>query len=315
MARQDPIAFTDEGLNSYGFRVLNSGIDTRSRFQKNPVMFYDHNRWELPIGKWEDLKTNGSAMEAVPNFDSEDEAAAKVEGKYERGFLNAASMSIYVVETSTDPSVMLPGQTRPTVTKCILREISLVGIPANGNAVRLFDETGEEIDLSDPGKLEVALSASNPNQMKDKNKDTKTVLDKLQEIAKEMELAAGEGINPPSTPAAEEPGETPPDAPTVKSLQDEIKGLSQQFADLKKKLDEKDQALSDKDQQITNLQGVIRKAQEEIKALGEKPAATPTPEGSARDQGGRQDTETLTAADQEARKRWDAHQNRLKERA
>jgi len=54
--------------------------------------------------------------------------------------LRAASVGLRMIEQSDDPKLLLPGQTRATVTKWRLREASIVGIGANRNSLRLYDE-------------------------------------------------------------------------------------------------------------------------------------------------------------------------------
>jgi len=128
---------SDERVNRYGYRILSKGMSTSS-FEKNPVIFYNHDTFSLPIGKGKDLRhePDGSITLEV-DFDQEDAQALAVQKKAERGFLNACSVGIDVLETSADQSVLLPGQTRPTVTRSELLELSICGIPGNRNALRL----------------------------------------------------------------------------------------------------------------------------------------------------------------------------------
>ena len=159
----DRIILSDESVNSYGFRVLTAGIDLNA-FDKNPVMLYDHRSYSyLPIGTWGNHRIEGSQLTAEPIFDMEDEKAAQIAGKYDRKVLNAASIGIQILATSEDPDDMLPGQTGPTVTKCLLYEASIVPMPSNSNAVRLYNRKGDAIDLSDANALQLAL---NPNKEK-----------------------------------------------------------------------------------------------------------------------------------------------------
>jgi HK97 family phage prohead protease len=116
-------------------------------FEKNPVVFYNHDTYSLPIGKGRDLchEPDGSITLDI-DFDAEDEQALAVQKKAERGFLNACSVGIDVLETSADASVILAGQTRPTVTRCELLELSICGIPGNRNALRLNGVQTENIE-------------------------------------------------------------------------------------------------------------------------------------------------------------------------
>lgn len=140
----------DDSLNTYRFRMLTSGANL-DEFRKNPVMFFVHRDLELPIGRWENIRVEGSRILADAVFDLEDPEAKKIADKVERGFIRAASIGTWPPEeVSEDPDLMLPGQTGPTVTKWTVREASIVTIGANHNALRMYDRaTGESVDLAD----------------------------------------------------------------------------------------------------------------------------------------------------------------------
>lgn len=150
-----PYTLSDESVNSFGFRVLTEGIDT-SYFEKNPVMLWMHKRGAetgkdgepmLPIGRWVGLKKQGGLLIAEAEFDEDDTFAMKVKKKAEKGIINATSVYLDALETSEDPTLKLPGQVGPTVTKSILREGSLVDIGSNMNALRLSYK-GKPLKLS-----------------------------------------------------------------------------------------------------------------------------------------------------------------------
>lgn len=149
---------SDESINSYGFRVLTSGINLE-RFRKNPVLFYGHRTWSMPIGRWENIRVEDGKLLADAVFDESklDEQAEKVKAKVEQGILNCCSIGFRVVETSEAPEYLRPGQTRPTVTKAELIECSIVAVAANQNAVKLtFEERG--LTLSDNAPSEFLSS-------------------------------------------------------------------------------------------------------------------------------------------------------------
>ena len=158
MAEQKTYTFvlSDESLNSYGFRILTDGIDT-SLFEKNPIALWVHarsygwdkNREPLPIGKWVNLRRDGKKLVADLEFDEDDDFALSLMRKVEKGIINMVSAGLRVVTSSDDPSVLIKGQTRPTVVQSLLMEVSLVDIGANRNALRLQDEFGTDINLSD----------------------------------------------------------------------------------------------------------------------------------------------------------------------
>ena len=137
-------------LNSYGCRVLTEGIDL-GQYKRNPVLLYMHRRCydgkTMPIGRIERLRVDGDQLIGTPVFDMADEFAKQVASKWENGFLKMLSAGIEIIETSTDTSLLLPGQTRATITRCRLEEVSIVDIGANDDAVQLTHE-GKVLTLS-----------------------------------------------------------------------------------------------------------------------------------------------------------------------
>lgn len=137
-----PFVFNDETIaNTYGFYILTEGIDL-TRFSKNPVMLSDHwNSNKHVLGKWSDWRKEGTTLSGLPIFDTEDEDAAKIARKVEKGFLSGCSMGIIVDRenlTYIDGKIFL--------TKCELAEVSIVPVPSNANAVRLMHEDGKVMD-------------------------------------------------------------------------------------------------------------------------------------------------------------------------
>lgn len=140
----------DETVNTYGFRMLTSGADLTA-FRANPVMLYNHNDWEMPIGRWVNVRVEGTQILAEADFDMGDKQAAEIARKVESGYISACSVGAWVKECSSDPMTYLEGQTEPTVTRWSLREASICNIPANHNALALYDADGkrvQEVDYS-----------------------------------------------------------------------------------------------------------------------------------------------------------------------
>ncbi|MDO4225811.1 MAG: HK97 family phage prohead protease, partial [Bergeyella zoohelcum] len=129
-----------EAVNSYGYRILTEGIDTE-QYMRNPVVLYMHNRaWgrgNEVIGRTIALKKEGGKLIAEVEFDEADEFAKQIAGKIERGFIKMCSLGADVIETSSDPLFTLAGQTRETVTKCKMVELSIVDIGGNDDALKL----------------------------------------------------------------------------------------------------------------------------------------------------------------------------------
>ena len=127
---------SDESVNSYGMVTLTDGIDT-SRFEQNPVMFYMHERATI-VGRWENIRKEDDKLLADAVFDDTTPIGKQVKDQVEKGFLRAASIGIEIVERKTIKGV-------DTVTKCILNEISIVDVPANENALKLYRRNGRNV--------------------------------------------------------------------------------------------------------------------------------------------------------------------------
>lgn len=145
------VIISTSGLNCYGGRVLTSGIDL-TQFQKNPLLLWMHrrsfNRDAMPIGRIDNLRTDGDRLIGTPVFDQNDEFAKKIESKWENGFLRMASAGIEIIETSDAPEHLLQGQTRRTITRCRLEEVSIVDMGGNDEALQLYDRSGKVLKLA-----------------------------------------------------------------------------------------------------------------------------------------------------------------------
>lgn len=136
--------------NSHGFRVLNAGINLE-RFLANPVLLDYHNPSNKSvIGRWVNLRTEGHLLLADAEFDSEDEDAAKIEGKVKRGFIKGASCGLGISNAKWELIDDVP-----TLAMCELTEASVVSIPSNANALKLYAKDGEDFNLD-----EIKLSIS-----------------------------------------------------------------------------------------------------------------------------------------------------------
>lgn len=189
---------SDESLNSQGFRVMTGGIDL-SQFEKNPVMLYDHDSGRLPLGWWENMRVEGGRLLADAVFDQEDEFAKKVEKKVEQGIIKCCSIGFKAVGFSDDPALLLPGQRFETVTQSLLLECSICAIGANRNAMSLYDEAGERVELTEERMLsagfkkltvrkdtnnDVSMTEQEIKALQDENKNLK---EQMAELAKELQ--------------------------------------------------------------------------------------------------------------------------------
>lgn len=152
------------GLNSQGFRMLTEGA-ILDDFEKNPVLLWNHQRPEgndknqiLPLGYWTDIEINGDEISSVPVFDDKDPFALTIYNKVEADILRMCSAGAEPLELSDDEALLLPGQTRATVTKWKLKEGSICDIGANPGslAVALYDAQENIIKLSETD-LEIVI--------------------------------------------------------------------------------------------------------------------------------------------------------------
>lgn len=159
---------SDSSVNVYGFRLLTSGYDLDA-FRRNPIGYYMHRRDEGTVVKWEDLAVVDDKVVGYPVINMSHPRGEQICNEAENGFLNAASVGhIVVLEHSTDPELMLPGQTGPTITRWFNKECSLVDIPGNDNALTtLYDAQENEINLVDLGQGLNVLPALPANGLTD----------------------------------------------------------------------------------------------------------------------------------------------------
>lgn len=128
-------------VNSHGFVLLNAA-GRFERYNANPVMLFNHEADKL-IGQMTGLRVEGTKLIGTPVYDEEDTLAAKCKRQGEKGFLKGCSpgIIIYAVELRTNPD----GEERITITDWELCEVSLVSVPSNRNALRLYNAQGEAI--------------------------------------------------------------------------------------------------------------------------------------------------------------------------
>ena len=131
---------SDNSVNSHGFIVKTEGIDT-TRFCKNPIMLYNHDRNGGIIGRWEKLRVVDGKLLADAVFDVKDGLGAMINDKVKRGFINSVSIGMNPLEETIENGVR-------TVIKSELVEVSIVDIPANPNAVKTLRNSKNMLLLS-----------------------------------------------------------------------------------------------------------------------------------------------------------------------
>jgi len=149
-----PFVILDSSVLTNGIRVMVAGVDIE-QFKKNSVLLFDHNDWSLPIGRVDNVRKENDQIlgDVVFDYEDEDKDVKRVIGKVERGFMRACSPGLVDLEGTDDVLYRLDSQDNVTITKCRLREVSIVAIGKNHNALRLFDRDGKEIQYVENPKL------------------------------------------------------------------------------------------------------------------------------------------------------------------
>jgi len=154
---------SDESKNVYGFTVVTAGIDI-SDFLNNPVLLYNHDYDKL-LGLCEEVD-KAVRLLYVPSFDEDDKYAMKQSSKVEQGILRGSSIGIIPIEYDEVNQVMK---------KCSLKEISLTPVPANRNAIAIYDTNGRKLSAQEAREYMLSLSETTITQVT-KNSEMKPSL-------------------------------------------------------------------------------------------------------------------------------------------
>ena len=126
--------------------VINQSGWSLNKYRKNPVILLNHNANQLPIGRGEVEVVDGQLMVDI-EFDMGDPIAAEVARKTKNGFMGAVSVGFNPIEST--PRSMLSkdnpyyGTRGEYFDRAELLEISIVTIPANGEAVAAKNYIGD----------------------------------------------------------------------------------------------------------------------------------------------------------------------------
>ena len=177
---------SDDTLNRNGVIVLTEGIELEE-FKENPQMLFNHNT-DQPIGIWSSVTKSEGLLLGEAEFDMDDPEAAKIYNKVEKGHLKATSIGLKVLDFDFNEDNI------PVITKSRLREASIVPIPANKNAVRLYlDE--ELVEFNDEAELTLKLNEAFKDKLNNTNKMDKKFqeqIDTLEASVKDMEVTLAE---------------------------------------------------------------------------------------------------------------------------
>lgn len=157
------VRISNESLNAYGTRIMTDGLDI-TQFQRNPVLLYMHQRG-LVIGYVKDIRKENGEVTGELEFDGASPESIRVKKQFEFGSLKMVSAGIDILEMSEAPENIIQGQTRPTVVRSKLAEVSVVDIGANDDALVLTKD-GTTLELAKDGSNPLPL-LNNKNQTKE----------------------------------------------------------------------------------------------------------------------------------------------------
>lgn len=275
------IILSDSSLNRYGYRVLTAGLLIEA-FKKNPVMLYMHFRddgsplWGnyKAIGHWEDIQINGDELSAIPVFDMVDDLSKEVAAKYEAETFSAASIGIRIIATSANKDLLLPGQTRETVTEAEVMEASIVDIPANSNAVRLYDRSSSAILAAGADTLsvpELPKPKSNVMNLKSSWKTVCAFLRITDDKADTTELSQEniESLDAEMKRLKDENGTL---VQAKKDIDEKLAASTDEVAQLKNSIETKDTEISTLKSSVESKDAEIVQLKDQVKNLKGKPA-------------------------------------------
>ena len=134
----------------YGDVVDQKGWDLRA-YNRNPVVLFNHNPAQMPIGKGKAYVENEQLMLEV-EFDQKDDMAKTIEQKVRDGFINAVSVGFQPSKSISRASLPADhpyhGKSGSYFQASELLEVSIVTIPANNEAT-LSKQFSREIGLAD----------------------------------------------------------------------------------------------------------------------------------------------------------------------
>lgn len=155
------VRISNESLNCYGTRILTEGLDI-AQYQRNPVLLLMHERGKV-IGYVKNIKKENGEVTGELEFDEASPESVRVKKQFEFGSLKMVSAGIDILELSEDPEFLVQGQTRPTVTKSKLFEVSVVDIGGNDDAL-VLSQNGATLELAKDGSNPLPLLNNKPSK-------------------------------------------------------------------------------------------------------------------------------------------------------
>ena len=187
MSKTKRVRISNDSLNSYGTRVLTSGMSVE-QYQRNPVLLYMHERGNV-IGYVKDVKVENDEVTGELMFDEATELSTRCKKQYEFGSLKMVSAGLDILETSEAEELLVAGQTCPTITKSKLFEVSLVDIGANDDAI-VLQKDGKRITLGKDSESPLPMLNNNKQNKQEMEQKQFALQLGLPETATEAEITA-----------------------------------------------------------------------------------------------------------------------------
>ena len=130
------------GVDSYGDTIEKTAFDSVLKSGQKPLMFYQHDRWSLPIGVWEELRVDEKGLYVKGRLNLELEEAREVYSALKFGSLNGMSIGFRMKDKDyeyDDEDICHIKNISE------LLEISIVNFPADKEA-RIDNVKSEELD-------------------------------------------------------------------------------------------------------------------------------------------------------------------------
>lgn len=111
------------------------------------------------MGSWTDVLLSGNVLQGVPVFDTEDDEANKYYGQVERDVIKGASIGIIPLAVDGNE-----------ITACELLEISITPVPANRNALVIYNAKGQKLNAKEAKAYMLSINSTQTET--DKNSKT-----------------------------------------------------------------------------------------------------------------------------------------------
>lgn len=133
------------GVDSYGDMIEPTAFDNVLKSGQKPLMFYQHDRWSLPIGVWEELSVDEKGLKVKGRLNLELAEAREVYSALKFGSLNGMSIGFRMHDRDYEYD---DNDICHIKNIAELLEISIVNFPADKEA-RIDNVKSEDRDLND----------------------------------------------------------------------------------------------------------------------------------------------------------------------